>query len=87
MHVFLKRQGKAQRGHYVSLFAAVSAEEDFIETYKFAALKAAQPDALKKLTLSIHNASNDEIDLMAMFNSHGLAQRKQRCLSRLGIEP
>jgi hypothetical protein len=70
-------------GEFVSLFAAVSPEEDFAETYKYKVLAAAQdPNTFEALDLAI--ATNPRRDVLgAVRNPAADLGRKINCINLL----
>jgi hypothetical protein len=68
-------------GEFVSLFAAVTPEEDFVETYKYRALAAAKDPNLQSLDLAI---AGSKVDLLDAVRKPGAdLGRKLGCVSRL----
>jgi hypothetical protein len=75
-------------GDWASVFAAVSPEEDFVETYKAMALKAAGVAALNfNVTTTLYGAKT--VDFLSYLGNPGsiTLKRKAYCISLFGIAP
>jgi hypothetical protein len=71
-------------GSFTSLFAAVSPEEDFVETYKYAALAAAADSAGNKLGLDIAFPARVEHVIDAVRTPSAELGGKIGCVNTLG---
>jgi hypothetical protein len=72
-------------GDWASVFAAVSPEEDFVETYKTMAMSAAQ--TALNFTLSRPSGPDYPIDFTKYLQSGAAVKDKKKCIESLGIAP